>query len=601
LVEGGEARAAIVVAPNATDTETFAARELAGYVEKITGTTLPLVATPPKGLYPLYLGAAARGRIRADWAKLGDDGFVLRSSGDGLFIAGAEDLGTLFGVYHFLEKHCGVRWFMPGEFGEVVPRTETPKIGTFDETETPDFRLRWINDGDWALRNKMNVAVEVNGKPVGVNWLWSFHTHFKLVPPDTYYDAHPDWFAMNGNGKRPRPKPGKQGQQLCTSNPAMIDEMARNIVKLLDERPDVDLLSVDPQDGGGFCQCEHCRALDEQRPEDEAWHARYSGRQFGLANELAKRVAPKHPDKLLKVGAYAMYLRVPLDPAYRPEPNLAVQVCHTYSCNNHPVESDSCRGNTKYFRKEVERWGQLTRHLLVYEYYNKGAFGGLTYWQRHVLRHDLLFYHRAGAEGFYTQGTGERWAACGLNHYLAAKLTWDLELDADKLLEDFCEKLFETAGPAMLRYFLTMERAFVDWDQCLSPYRLRWTSLVAPEIWAPEVLAELGYAMADAERAAGSDPVKQRVHLYRVNLDYTRLVIDYLTAIQAPFHGLDFGDETAVKNARAKCAEIGAPLSAKLREFCKANGLAPFDRLIAVHDMDLHYVADVPDRTPVLR
>ena len=116
----------------------------------------------------------------------------------------------------------------------------------------------------------------------------------------------------------------------------LIAEMAKNIIKLFDEEPDIDILSLAPQDGGGFCECDRCRALDEERPPKEAWHARYSNRLAVFNNAVAKRVAVKYPDKLIKVGAYAMYLRVPQDPDYRPAPNLAIQVCHTYALLIHP-------------------------------------------------------------------------------------------------------------------------------------------------------------------------------------------------------------------------------------------------------------------------
>ena len=181
----------------------------------------------------------------------------------------------------------------------------------------------------------MNAAVSVKDKPVGPQWKWSYHTHFLLVPPEKYYEAHPEWFALV-NGRRRQPESmHQQSRQLCTSNPELIEEMAANVIAFFDANPEIDILSLSPQDGGGFCECDACRALDETRPEDEAWHARYSSRLAVFNNEVARRVAKAYPDKLIKVGAYAMYCRVPLDPAYRPEPNLAIQICHTYSCNNH--------------------------------------------------------------------------------------------------------------------------------------------------------------------------------------------------------------------------------------------------------------------------
>jgi len=600
LVDGGQARAAIVAPAEPSAIEARVVEELVDYVRKMSGAELPVGTEAPEGLLPLYLGAAAkRGLGPVAWERLGDDGFVLRSGAQGVYVAGAGDLGTLFGVYHLLEKHLGVRWFMPDELGEVVPRCHTVTLGTFDETEVPSFRVRWIESGDWALRQKMNVAVEVGDRPVGVHWKWSFHTHFKLIPPEEYYDEHPEWFAQIG-GKRRRPKPGRQSQQLCTSNPELIEEMARRVVKMFDDDPSLDVLALAPQDGGGFCQCERCVALDEKRPPEEAWHATYSRRLAVFNNEVARRVARKHPDKLIKVGAYAMYLRVPLDADYRPEPNLAVQVCHTYSCNSHPIASEACPGNTKYFRRELEHWAKITDHLFIYEYYNKGAWGGLPYHQVHLIREDMPYYHGLGAEGFYTQAAGRRWSACGLNHYVAAKLAWDVDLDVDRLLDDFYAKFYAEAADPMRDYWGALERAFAAYEKCLSPFGRRWTTLAAPEIFTPETIAALDDALARAERAARSDVVKERVALVRARVDLTKHAMAYLATVRSPFDGVDLTDDAAVAAAHKKAIELGEPLSAQLKRFCRQNGLTAYPRLIDVH-RSLRFIVDMPGREPILR
>jgi hypothetical protein len=489
---------------------------------------------------------------------------------------------------------------MPGDLGEVTPRSNMAlTIGTFDEIEKPSFHVRWIESGDWALRQKMNVSVEVDDQPVGVHWLWSFHTHFKLIPPEEYFDQHRDWFALI-NGKRKRPKPGRQGQQLCTSNPELIEEMARRVVKMFDDNPSLDVLALAPQDGGGFCQCDSCAALDEQRPPEKAWHATYSNRLAIFNNEVAKSVARKHPDKIIKVGAYAMYLRVPLDADYRPAPNLAIQVCHTYSCNSHPIASKTCPGNTKYFRDELEHWAKIANHLYIYEYYNKGAWGGLPYHQVHLIREDMPYYHGLGAEGFYTQGAGARWSACGLNHYVAAKLAWDVDLDVDRILDDFYQKFYGEAAEPMRDYWESLQQAFADYDECLSPFGRAWTTLAAADIFTPQAIAAMEDAVSRAEEAAQTQAVRDRVELIRRRVDLTRKAMDYLTAIQAPFKDIDLKDAKAVAAAHKKAIKIGQPLSAELKKFCRENELTAYPRLVDVHN-SLRFIVRLPDRQPVLQ
>ena len=100
---------------------------------------------------------------------------------------------------------------------------------------------------------------------------------------------------------------------------------AVNMIAELDRDPSIDIISLAPNDGGGFCMCETCASLDKDRD----WWATYSDRLAPFNNAVAKIVGKTYPDVLIKVGAYALYVRYPADPDYVPEPNLAYQTCHT--------------------------------------------------------------------------------------------------------------------------------------------------------------------------------------------------------------------------------------------------------------------------------
>jgi len=317
-------------------------------------------------------------------------------------------------------------------------------------------------------------------------------------------------------------------------------------------------------------------------------------------NAVAQLVAEKHPDKLLKVGAYAMYMRAPLDPDYRPNPNLAIQACHTYSCNNHRAALPTCDRNRQYFTEELERWAEISNHLFIYEYYNKGAWGGLPYPQIHVIKSDIPYFRSLGAEGFYTQAAGRRFPVLGLNHYIAAKLVWDSELDTRRLLEDFYAKFYEEAATPMGRYWDRLERAFEENPECLSPFGYEWVSLAAPGFFAPEVLADCEDAITEAERLAQSDAARERVRLCRVTLDFTKQVMDYLHAVQAPFEGVDPEDDEAVKAAHARAIEIGDPLSERVVAYCTENDIPVYDRLVRAHNT-LRFVMPRPTAEHLLR
>ncbi len=509
----------IVTTANPTFLEQFAATELQRYLEKISGAKLPVVkeGAADKSTFSFFI---------KNTHNTGD-GFTLRSVRNGLLVQGGNDLGAVFGVYELLERYFDVRWFMPGDIGEYVPKRDRLEIGKINLTFKPSFRVRWVGNGEWPLRQRMNAYVKAGDRDVGINWKWHFHTFIVLIPPEKYYAKHPEYFAMV-KGKRTVTDSKTHGNQLCTSNPAVIREVAKNLIATLDAEPGIEIITLSPNDGGGFCECEKCVALDEPGRD---WFAKYSRRLAIFNNEVAALVKAKHPKVLIKVGAYAMYARPPLDKEYRPESNLFFQLCHLYFCHNHPLSSDACKEGVTYqpskefqpnqeFRKILDQWRKLSPHLFVYEYYSIGgtARANLPWPLVHTMRSDIPYYRKHGVEGFYTQLSDTLWHRLSLNYYIAAKLCWNADLDVDALLEDYFQKFYGHAAAPMRDYFMAMEKSMQDWNGCAS-YGLQGVSglkVIGPKIFTPEVMSRMGTNLEQAERlVAGDETLVKRVAMAR--------------------------------------------------------------------------------------
>ena len=532
LIGDGAFRANIVLPEQPDELETYAANELAKYAKQITAVSLPIAREPvePKG-YGIWLGRTRKAQsagFTLTEAKLGRDGYAAEADEQGLVVVGRCPLGTLFGVYDLIEREFGVRWCEPDELGEVVPAADTLSVGTFRRQFKPSFDYRWVHSNDWSLKQRMNVQVKVEGKPVGVNWKWHFHTFAILIPPEKYFDDHPEWFSLVGGKRQKSTREHSHSTQICTTNPEVVDKLAEGLLETLDADPTIEIITLSPNDGGGFCECPNCVALDEPH---RGWFARYSKRLTVLNQEIARRVAERYPKVKIKVGAYAMYALPPEIEGYRPAENLTVQLCHIYFCHNHPITSGKCEAGKTYepsnnflpnqdFRALAETWASLTENLFIYEYY---ALGG---WSRnemlwpmvHTMRHDIPWYHRLGAKGFYTQ-TGP-WQRAPLNYYIAAKLAWNADLDVDWLIDDFCRKFFEEAAEPMKAYLLEMEAAMVQGDHCIS-YGLRAgrANVVGPKIFDQLTRDKLRSYLDTAKQQANTEPVRQRVAALRDAFD----------------------------------------------------------------------------------
>jgi hypothetical protein len=532
LVADGQAVATIVLPEKPDSIETHAAAELQRYAKAITGVTIPIVSEPQKPQdFGLWLGQTAAARsagFALSEEELGRDGYAAKADEKGLVVAGRCPLGTLFGVYDLVEREFGVRWCEPDELGEVVPKADTLSIGTFRREFKPSFRFRWVDSNDWSLKQRMNCYVKIDGKPVGVSWKWHFHTFAILIPPEKYSQDHPEWFAqVNGKRQTFTERPS-HGAQPCTSNPVVVDKLIEGLLKTLDADPTIEIITLSPNDGGGFCECEDCTALDGP---DRGWFARYSNRLAVLNNHVGKGVAERYPNVKIKVGAYAMYARLPSIKDYQPEPNLLFQLCHIYFCHNHPITSGKCQAEETYkpshnflpnqeFAEILRRWRRLTENLFIYEYY---ALGG---WSRtemlwpmvHTMRHDIPWYRDMGAKGFYTQ-IGP-WKRAPLNYYIAAKLAWNADLDVDWLIDDFCHKLFEDAAEPMHGYLAEIEEAMVRNDQCIS-YGLREgrAKVLGPKIFDQPTRDRLRSLLDDAQQRAKSELVRRRIAEIRLGFE----------------------------------------------------------------------------------
>ena len=175
LVRDERAQAAIVTAAKPSANARVAAAELQEYLEKITSAKLPIAtdenrrpARSPRRPKQAHRGHRWFEDPRRQDQKPPGRGICFVYQWDRLVLAGNDVepyYGTRYAVADFLHR-LGVRWFMPGEIGRVVPKMATVSIGPLCVIERPDFPVRnfWEHARDrmgaecaeWKIHNKMN-------------------------------------------------------------------------------------------------------------------------------------------------------------------------------------------------------------------------------------------------------------------------------------------------------------------------------------------------------------------------------------------------------------------------------------------------------------
>jgi hypothetical protein len=152
IARDGHAVATIVLAAAPSENARVAATELREYVRRISGSELPVISETNPLSGPLILvGASHLTEAIPDLnipsgvtPNLNEEGFVIDCHADRLVLAGndaAPYYGTRYAVVELLHR-LGVRWFLPGQFGEVVPMVRTLTFPELSLHERPAYRMR---------------------------------------------------------------------------------------------------------------------------------------------------------------------------------------------------------------------------------------------------------------------------------------------------------------------------------------------------------------------------------------------------------------------------------------------------------------------------
>ena len=181
----------------------FAQSELSRCLTAMTGAELR-----PEG-YPFTV-TAGHGR---------GEGYRVSVTGRHTDIQGESPRAAVYGVYALLER-LGAQFL--AEDCEILPSVTEWKPISF--SSRPDFAYRdlyWRGalNGRFALQCGLNsaraeISPEMGGK---ISFYRYSHTFEELVPPEKWFDAHPEYFSLV-NGKRRR-----EHSQLCLTNPDVLE------------------------------------------------------------------------------------------------------------------------------------------------------------------------------------------------------------------------------------------------------------------------------------------------------------------------------------------------------------------------------------------
>ena len=468
--------------------EVRAESELQIFWQKIYGKKLTRIsAQQSKGKSVIYLGRTRFAEEnKVDFSKLDEEEWQLKTVGDDLIIAGGRPAGTLYGVYEVLER-LGVEFL---SFDETLIPKPGKNFPSFNEKRKPAFIGRVIYDSIpsrlqrtkhaysqwatpevienyklWFLRRRINGSTSKSIPPLYVGRIYNlchwpeWHTMSHYVNPELF-KTHPEYFAMDSNGKRVKPRSFTMRGDVCMSNPEVrkvaLDSLRKMIKKDRAKRgPDewsivYDVTRLD--DTPAFCQCKNCRAISKYDGSD-------TGLYVDFANYIAREIRKEYPELIIRIQGHATHGRK-LPNKIIPEKNILFRLCDTFSTRDpfRPIEKVQNPEAINYFR-DWTKFG--TPHVkMCWDYWNLGGsyfkpprvesiFDSIKPDFKYFLRHGInALFIEAGMDAYKPQNF------MMLNYYVAGKLFVDPDKDPEKLAQLFMKNYYgKEAYPTLYKYF----------------------------------------------------------------------------------------------------------------------------------------------------
>ncbi len=515
IVDQGKSNAEIIISESPPRSTRLAAAELQTYVAKITGAFIPIGTVPSEDVaVQIYVGKSSfatrqgitvnglecgayrivsgknwlaligddddfspiapwarnhserRDKLQAEWENV--TGLPLGVPNGGLYkfrqkmpnalakqdreyLWQFDERGSFNAVCGYL-RSLGIRWYLPGELGEIVPTMKSIPLPEIDQIVKPDFDVRQMNVrfgtvDEEVMRWAMRLGIR---HPYGLMIAHGMHT---MTHPDRIKTLHPDWFALYG-GKRDT-QTGKRLNHLCYSNQNLFEATVKWAQKQFDVY-DYESVSIMPPDAYiAICQCQLCagKQIDEMGSR-----GKLSNHVWDFVNRVAREVGKTHPGKKIVCCAYGANTNPPTNIA-KLEPNVEVVI----------VGGRRPRNSLPEQREPIQRlrkgWLEKSdRPFLIFENYPFTGRG--TYLPAFVA-------NTIGDSINATKGVSrgeDIWLSfprvhddpnIGFNHfqvYFTARMWWGgKQADVKAMLDEYCRLFYGPGGTDMYRFFVYCE------------------------------------------------------------------------------------------------------------------------------------------------
>ena len=464
LFENGRSAWVIAVPDAPSKYMSYAASELSGTLEKISGVKLATVkATAAPKLNVVKLSSDSREDLHDEFSVSMKPGVIE--------LWGNTQRGTLFAVYALLREKFDARWYWPGESGEFLRKFSRYDVKSWQKKWRPFFDLRemsicsiWrhrhADTERWFPKVFLNCGIQTPSIREEIDYVRRTSGHHVSLPVtmkerEQIFAEHPEWFSLL-NGKR-----DIKGIAGCWSNEGFYSYTVSNLVKRIRDNKAV-LANFFVADIVPRCECENC-TVDPDK----------SARWWKFYAKLIEGIRKEIPGMRFAGLPYQEYRAIP---GIKVENLDHVDYCQYNRCYYHGLDDSKCEMNARSM-KEFRGWAaQAPLGLYGYEFDVFTPAVYLPMWRvfsdemrifkqmnlkRVKTEYSVNLQRLAKAKkgpGLPRQNIGQ--LASRLAYYAWAMSAFDPDMDMDGLLDDFCSHVYGAGAEDMKAYHNMMADAW---------------------------------------------------------------------------------------------------------------------------------------------
>jgi len=364
--------------------------------------------------------------------------FSLRKKGKGIVVDAWNEEGLVNALYYLAHNMLGARWYWPTPLGfEWVGNiSETWRIA--ERIIEPSFSMRnlYSSDTEYSLRNRL-----VGGYSFNHNLARIFKPEIQSIVPDIFADLGDRYIKHKGNATLD-PQPNLTHEDA-------VELTALAAIHYFKKNPSAKSFSLSPNDNILYDTTEATKeavspiSYFRKRPN-------YTDMTFQFANQVAHKVfneaglwkTDQGEDRYLGMLAYYWTEQspsIPLHPRILPI-----------------LTSDRSQWQDFRYRQEdkalIERWGQTKAEKIgAWDYYFGAPYPyprQFTQW----ISESVPYLHKNRVDVFFSQ-LPSMWGLDGPKGWLATQLLWNVDRDAEDLLNEFYNEFFGNASEAIRAFY----------------------------------------------------------------------------------------------------------------------------------------------------